>query len=369
MTRVVLVGCGHAHLAVLARAKAFRARGIELVLIDPGRFWYSGRGSGILGGRFDAEAASLDAHRLAVACGAGFIEDRVVGLDRAARTLHLAASPPVAYDLVSFAIGSTVRIPLAFEGVAAAAVKPIGGLPKLREEIAAAGSASRVLVVGGGATGCEIAGNLLHLAATRGIGLSVTLVTAEANLLPQAPGFLGRAALASLAGRGADVHRGSAVAAATAGSLSLASGAVLAFDRLILATGLVAHPLTGMLGLPAGDGLLVAPTLQSVGDPWIFAAGDCAEIVGCPLPKLGVYGVRAGAVLAGNLLATAEGKTLSRYRPHRRALSIVDLADGQGLAMRGGLGFRGRSALSLKHWLDQRFLDRYRRLYESAGLA
>jgi NADH dehydrogenase FAD-containing subunit len=362
MTRIALVGCGHAHLAVVARAAAFRDRGIALVLIDPGRFWYSGRGSGVLGGRFDMDAASLDPQAVAERYGAGFVRDRVVGLDRSSRRLLLQDGPPLGYDLVSFNVGSAALVPPSLAGIDAARVKPIGGLPTLREAIAASGRAQRLIVVGGGATGCEIAGNLLYLARTRDLGLAVSLVSAEAELLPGAPPFLQRAALQSLTGRGAKVHLGSAVAAARPGMLRLASGETLGFDRLILATGLVAHPLMGSLGLPVGPGgLKVGPTLQSLGDPLVFAVGDCADLVGYDLPKRGVYGVRAGGVLARNLMAAAEGRALANYRPQRRALSIVDLADGEGLALRGRLGVRGRLALALKHWLDQRFLDRYRR--------
>lgn len=38
---VVLVGAGHAHLYVASRTGAFARAGIQLMLIDPGNFWYS----------------------------------------------------------------------------------------------------------------------------------------------------------------------------------------------------------------------------------------------------------------------------------------------------------------------------------------
>ena len=365
MTRIVLAGCGHAHLAVVARAADFRARGIDLVLIDPGKFWYSGRGSGVLGGRFAEAEATIDPSRLAKACGIRFVEDSVAGLDRSAGRALLTAGEPLPYDLISFNIGSRVTALALFDDVSFEAVKPIAGLGALRETIAASGQSQRIVIVGGGATGCETAGNLLHLGTEHGLSLRVTLVTAAGELMPEAPRRLRHAALRSLSSRGAMIHLGSAVQSAEAGRLRLASGEHLGFDRLILATGLVSHPLMASLGLPMGaGGLRVLPTLQSVGDPRVFAAGDCAAIGEHDLPKLGVYGVRAGVVLAGNLLAAAEGRALADYVPQRRALSIVDLADGRALAMRGRIGFEGRAALRWKHWLDQRFIDRYRRLSE-----
>ncbi|QTF91052.1 MAG: hypothetical protein J5F18_11225, partial [Halomonas sp. BM-2019] len=47
--RLLLVGAGHAHLHLLRHAAAFE--GAEVMLVDPGGFWYSGRAAGMLSGR------------------------------------------------------------------------------------------------------------------------------------------------------------------------------------------------------------------------------------------------------------------------------------------------------------------------------
>ena len=362
MKRVVLAGCGHAHLEVLRSARTFADQGAELLLIDPGRFWYSGRGTGLLGGRFDVGATTIDPRRLASACGVRLIEDRVVGLDRAASEVRLDSGKTLGFDLVSFNIGSTVRPPGGLETGQGA--KPIAALADLRERILSASGPVEVTVLGGGATGCELAGNLLHLGRAADIAITVTLVTEAQTLVPHAPRGLQVAALDSLAQRGALVHLGDRVAAVADDGLKLSSGARVPFDHLVLATGLSADPVIRQLGLAWRDaGLRVEATLQSVGDPRIFAAGDCAAIEGYDLPKLGVYGVRAGPVLLRNLLAMLAGAPLEPFRPQRHTLSILDLADGKGLGMRAGFWLGGRSVLWLKHFLDQRFLDRYQRLY------
>ncbi|GGD43588.1 FAD-dependent oxidoreductase [Aureimonas glaciei] len=362
MTRVVLAGCGHAHLEVLRSAHAFAAAGAELVLIDPGRFWYSGRGSGVLGGRFAEEDAVIDPDRLAAACGVRLLADRVVGLDRAASRVLLASGETLGFDLLSLNIGSTVHAPAGLE--AGQGAKPIAQLADLRRTLLAAGAPIRVAVLGGGATGCELAGNLLHLGRAARHPIAVTLVGQSPTLVPTAPAGLQAAALDSLTRRGAVVHLGQSVASAGQGVLRLTSGAAVPYDHLVLATGLVAQPAIQRLGLSAREaGLRVQATLQSVDDVRIFAAGDCAAIEGHNLAKLGVYGVRAAPVLARNILAMLAGTPLEAYRPQKHALSILDLADGRGLAMRAGFWHGGRAALGLKHFLDQRFLDRYQRLY------
>ncbi|MDZ7749617.1 MAG: hypothetical protein U5K43_13120 [Halofilum sp. (in: g-proteobacteria)] len=49
--RVVLVGAGHAHLWVAAKAGALRRRGAEVTLVAPGPTWYWGMATGVLGAR------------------------------------------------------------------------------------------------------------------------------------------------------------------------------------------------------------------------------------------------------------------------------------------------------------------------------
>jgi len=136
----------------------------------------------------------------------------------------------------------------------------------------------------------------------------------------------------------------------------------------VLATGLEAPPLIGALGLPVGaDGrLVVSPQMLSVAHDRVFAAGDCAIIDGAERPAAGVFGVRAAPTLLANLIATATDKPLRPYRPQARWLSIMDLGDGTGLAMRGGLWTHGRAALWLKRRLDLGFVARAGRLRPGA---
>lgn len=360
MRRIILAGCGHSHLEVIRHARRFSDAGGEVVLLDPGRFWYSGLGSAVLGGRCSDEVASLDPQKLALACGASFIRGTIAGIDRDAREIILGSGDRLPYDLLSLNIGSHVPVPPGLEG--AEAVKPIGALPALRDRILASGG--HVVVVGGGPTGCEIAGNLSYLADEEKLDLRISLVAVGERLVEGASVGVGRNAKASLERRHIRLRLGDAVSGVDAGRLHLDSGETLSFDHLILATGLAPQPLMHRLGLPTrAAGLRVGQTLASIADDRIFAAGDFAAIEGVDLPKAGVYGVRAGPILARNLLARLEGRPLEPFRPQRRYLSILDLADGTGIAMRGGYWVKSRLALRLKNHLDCSFMERYRRLY------
>ncbi|MEF2072099.1 NAD(P)/FAD-dependent oxidoreductase [Consotaella aegiceratis] len=358
---VLLVGAGHAHLALVLAAGRFRQAGAELTLIDPGRFWYSGRAAVLLGGLVREAEDTVDPGALCRSVGVRFVQGRANRLDGDRRELVLETGRRLPYDLVSFNAGSVVDIPFPVESTDVWPVKPIAGLPALKKAIERASRSLKIVVAGGGATGCEIAGNLIDLGRSRPQDLAVTLVSSGPRLVETGPPGASAWIADNLAGRGAELLLGRRIASVRDHQVVLEDGSAIGFDHLVLATGLKATPLVSCLGVPfvRKGGVRVAPTLRSVGDERVFAAGDCAAIEGYDLPKIGVYGVRAAPILEHNLLASLADRPLRRYRPQRRYLSILDIGDGTGLAMRGRLWLPGRAVARLKHWIDGRFLRRY----------
>lgn len=368
-TTIILVGAGHAHLHVLAHARDFLDRGCRLLLIDPGNFWYSGLATGVLGGMYGPEEDQLDVARLAENQGADYLQARVSRVDSAGRRVELSDGRLLAYDYLSLNVGSGVGtgIPGLERDNTVWAVKPVENLWRLRQQLESrfrAGQSPRVAVVGGGASGCEVAANLLSLAHRCRQEPQVKLLTGDQGLLPAAPPGASKSLKKKLAARGLRIHTGARVLARKDGKLVLEDGAELQADFVVLATGLKAASLVRHTGLPfhAAEGLRVNSKLHSVEDNRVFAAGDCAAMEGYSLPKLGVFGVRQAEFIRHNLLASLEGKALREYRPQQRYLSILNLGNGTALSIRGSLWWNGRSSLWLKNYLDHSFLQRYRRL-------
>lgn len=363
-SRLVLVGAGHAHLHLVREADRLRSAGLEVSLIAPRRFQYSGPASGVLSGALEVEAAEIDVTALAADFGVRHLPQPVTAIDREARRLTLAGGTLEPFDLLSLNIGSMASDP---DELAAHAgvwpVKPLANLfalrARLEAEIAAGGPSPRIVVAGGGQSALEIAASLCGLFEKAGLRPDVTVVAPDfGTSLPAAA----RARLmASLTARGVGFRTG-AVVGREADACRLADGAVWPCDHLVLATGLVAPPLIADLALPVdADGRLrITPTLQSVGDPAIFAAGDCAVIVDAPRPAAGVFGVRAAPVLLNNLAALGDDRPLMSYQPQRRWLAIMDLGDGSGLAHRGRFWWLGSLSLRLKRYLDLGFIRRMR---------
>ena len=363
--RVVLVGAGHAHLRVASQARHPGLRGAEVVLIAPDATWYSGMATGMLGGRYAPAEDRIDPGATAAEGGARFIDTRVTGLDRQQRAVCLESGETVPYDLVSFAVGSTIA-PLdtpPAEAPAVWPVKPISDLARLRSTLEAhfrAGGRTRIAVVGGGATGCEVAANLRALARRHDHAARITIIEQGARLLPEAPPGAARALGRFLERRDVAVACDTPFEGLRAGAL-VAGGRTLPADHVVLATGLRPHPLVARLGLPSDprDGLRVDACLRSIADPRIHAVGDCAAFEPRPLPKVGVFGVRQAPVLLHNLAAALDGRDPRPFRPQQRWLSILNLGDGHGLALYGRYWVLGRWPMRIKERLDRGFVTAF----------
>ncbi len=367
--RVILVGAGHAHLHVARHAGAFAARDTELVLVDPGDFWYSGLATGLLGGAYEAADDRIDAEALINRYGGRFIRNRAVGLTPSERRVQFASGQSMPYDAISWNIGSRVATDIpGSDSPHVWTVKPIANLWRLRKHVESIEPEKplSITVIGGGASACEVAANMNALFRRCEKQAQIRLLSRSRSLLPNFSTGAGKRLCRVLRSRGVDVRFDSEVARIESTHLLLTEGSRFSSDLVIVATGLVPPPEISNLPLPVKEreGLQVTPELHSPADPLVFGAGDCIAFANRSLPKLGVFGVRQAPVLLYNLLATLDGKPLHEYRPQKHALSILNLGDGTGLATWWHLWLHGKCMLRLKNHLDQRFLSRYRLISE-----
>ncbi len=150
----------------------------------------------------------------------------------------------------------------------------------------------RVAIVGGGATGVELAAELYNAAdALSHYGLEVfdrnrlevTLIEAGPRILPALPERLSDAARHELEALGVRVATGLQVTEVTAEAIITRSGEAIPADLKVWAAGVKGTPLEGGAGgldMTKNGQFVVRPTLQT-SDDRIFAMGDCAY---CLLP-------------------------------------------------------------------------------------
>lgn len=147
--------------------------------------------AGVLGGRLLPADDRLDPLQLARRYGAKARRDRLVGIDREARCVQLEHTGSLPFNLLSLNLGSQASVlEPRRPGPAVWAVKPIPQLVRLRRRLEAdfrLGKAPRLVVVGGGASGVEVACNLRSLARRHRVDAPVTLVTRRDRLLAGAP--------------------------------------------------------------------------------------------------------------------------------------------------------------------------------------
>lgn len=366
MATIVLVGAGHAQLHTLKNLSGLTARGHAVTLVAPGPFWYSGLATGVLGGHYPESLDQVDVARLARQGGGRFIQDQVTRIDPAAKRLTLAGGDSLSYDLLSLTTGSEVPALPGTEGHARCfTVKPIPRLMELKAALEERFKRHRaravvVLVAGGGVTACELAANILALAASRGGSVLVTVLSGG-EPLSQLPPKAAKRVVADLERRGVVFRTGARVRRVEGVEAVTEDGDRLPFDLFLNATGLHPRPLARESGLPADrhGALIVDDALRSPADPTIFGAGDGVALDGHELPKVGVYAIRQAPILCHNLLAAAEGQPLRRFVPQKDYLWIMNLGDRRGLAVRGGSWWAGRGAWWLKDRIDRRFLKQY----------
>jgi len=368
--RLVLVGGGHAHVEVLRRFGRAPAPGVELVLVSPHPLTpYSGMLPGLVAGHYDHAAVHIDLEHVCRFAGARFLQTRAAGVDPRRRVATLADGSALEFDSVSLDVGSapaTAGVPGAAEH--AAGVKPVDRFLRAWDawrERARAGALRRLLVVGGGAAGVEIVLAMQYrLAGEGGFAGAVqcALATDVDRLLPMHPPRV-QAILARILGeRGVRLHLSTAAARIEPGAMVAATGERIEADAIVWATGAAAPPWLRETGvaLDAAGFVAVNESLQSISAENVFAAGDCAAMLGHPRPRSGVFAVRQGPPLAANLRAALEGRPLARYVPQAHALALVSAGDRYAVAARGRWAAEGRWAWRWKDWIDRRFVARYR---------
>jgi NADH dehydrogenase len=240
----------------------------------------------------------------------------LVGLDRTAKQIHLAAmlddeghqiTPPrsVRYDTLVLAIGSITN-DFGTPCVAKHAVQLetpahaerfnrllVNACVRAQtQEAPVRAGQLHVAIIGAGATGTELAAELHRT--TREVvaygldridpkrDIRIVLVEAADRILPGLPQRVTEAAQRLLGQLGVEVRTGARVTKVAADGVRLADGSFIPSELVVWAAGVKAPDVLRELdGLEVNriNQLVVEPTLKTTRDPDIFAIGDCAA---CP---------------------------------------------------------------------------------------
>lgn len=324
---------------------------------------YSGMLPGWMAGHFALPELTIDLARLTARAGVRLLLSRAVGMDADRRTVMLAEGGELTYDLLSLDIGSAPDEVEADPGTTPIGVRPLerftGVWPTVLEAVRVQPT-SRLVIVGAGAAGVELAFAARHAVRAIDPQATVSIVTADGIVLPSHGVSTQRRVRRLLAEQEIAVHAG--LAHVVEGGVHVEGvERVVPADHVLIATGGRA-PATLQ-----GSGLALSPTghvavdacHRSISHPTVFAAGDVCERVDLTLPRSGVHAVRAGPVLAHNLLGELEGGTLRRYQPRTHTLALLATGPRHAIASWGAWSADGVWVWYWKRWLDRSFVRRF----------
>ncbi|RDK11992.1 NAD(P)/FAD-dependent oxidoreductase [Cupriavidus lacunae] len=322
--RIVVVGGGAGGLELVTKLgdKLGRKGEAQVVLVDrlPTHIWKP-----LL---HEVAAGSMDpnTHQLEYAAQARwhhfeFQLGELTGIDRTRKTISVSASfdedgaellpaRELPYDTLVLAIGCVTHffgVPGAAEN--AIALDVVAQAERFRKRLIAACVRAQngrgrvdedgrprvdIAIIGAGATGVELSAelrNTAHVLSAYGLhrldprrDVRIHVIEAGPRILPALSERVSAETAKLLKKLDVNVLTGERVTEVTPLAVLTASGKHIDADLTVWAAGITAPPVLASLGLPVSrqGQIVVGPTLQSEGDPDIFAFGDCAS---CPWPE------------------------------------------------------------------------------------
>lgn len=353
MKHLVMLGAGHAHLHLLSTLAAQPLASVQITLVAPyPQPLVAGMVPGFVAGYHTLQDCVIPIESFAKNPAVTWVQRHTVGLDVMAGTVTLDNGSTLAYDVLSINRGPVLdkqkteqMMPGAREhALFALPLEPLGALwPKVLE--LAQQKPLRFAVIGGGATGFELACAVAH----RLPASSVTLLSGDAAVGANYPAAVQSMMLQALKARAITVIQ-ERVVGIGAGEVTLASGARLACDVPIIAISAQAPEWLGSSGLALDTQGFVAVDafLRSTSHPQVFTAGDMATRVD---PNL---------ALIKNLRAVLAGIQPSPCAAQARPLNFLSCGNHCAIVSWGNWSAQGQWVGWLKDWTDRRFIKSYR---------
>ncbi len=332
--RVVIVGGGFGGLSA---AKALRRADVEVMLLDQDGYntfqplLYQVATGGLNPGDVTYALRAFAARHRNVR----FQRRTVTGLDLARKHVLVEDGEAFGYDYLILCPGVSANyfgVPGAQENSMVMYTR--SGAIAVRDQIMAdlesaaqgrPGAPEPVaVIVGGGATGVEMAGALAEL---RNVGVPlaypelrtdqvrVVLVEMSPQVLGPFAQSLREYAAEALRERGVELRLDTTVREVGKDYVIVGDGEKIPSAVTVWASGVSAAPVVGRWGLPTGHGgrILVNDDLQVEGHPGVFAVGDAALIPDSPLPQLAPPAMQAGQHTARQIQRLIAGQPTERF--------------------------------------------------------
>lgn len=370
MKRIIIAGAG------FGGVKAFQVLSrllendeeVEIILInDVNYFLFTPLLHEVATGALSPENIAVPLAPLAAAPRRAFIATRLVKVLPAEKKIVTQAGD-FAYDYLVLGLGSQVNFydtpgarehsyPLKDLDDAARIknriIKQFAGAPCLKTA-AERRAALTFVIVGGGATGVELTGELadfcrhtfskLYEPALANLA-RIVLIQREANVLPQFSDGLRRRSLAALGRKGVEVMTNTAVESVEGGQIKLSTNDAIQAETVIWTAGVKPHTVAIEPPLKMEKDKLAVNDYLATSDPSVFALGDGAlaidQLSNAPLPMLAQVADRQARHVARHLFNLLHGRPVKAFHYHSQG-SLVSVGSWWAVGEILGLHLAGR---------------------------
>jgi selenide,water dikinase len=348
---LVLAGGGHSHALLLRKwvmNPGSRPNSFITLVSRHSTALYSGMVPGLVAGHYQREELEIDLRQLTDQAEVALVVAEIKGLDPVKHQLWLADRPAIRYDQLSLNVGCITNNlgPIQRDTLA---IKPLEQALIAIDEADAHPLTAPVRIVGSGLAAIELSLALRHRWPSRTVSLQ-----ARTNSIH--PPFQKGLALAGVSVQPASTPEGR-TKPSSQGKESLNLNCTGSYAPIWLKDS----------GLPVDERgrVRTEATLEVLGHPCHFAAGDCAVIDADPRPSSGVWAVRAAGPLANNLKASCKNRPLRPWRSQRQAMQLVGGFSRNGKptawALWGPICLGPHTLLwRWKEHIDRRFMSRLR---------
>jgi NADH dehydrogenase len=374
----VVLGAGYAGLRVAHEVRRRSRKSIPVVLVDRSPVHVLRTELYEVGALAAGDASSrrftLPLDELARNDGISLVEGTVAGIDLDGRTVDLGTRR-LPYRSLAICLGNVA----AFYGVRGAAertyqVYRYSGAVRLAAAMRELEANSptlpgarrpRILVIGGGSTGTEVAAEIATADWRRIAGPmvrppEVVLVCGALPFLTGLPAGLIGHARRLLYDAGVVLHEGANVRAVETDRVVLETGSEIPFDLAVWAAGVQAPDVVTSLPVPHGHGgrLKVTEHLELPGRPGVFGVGDVVEFedpqTHLVVPSTAQAALAEAPVAAANLVARWNGTPLRPFRYRERGV-VVALGVGRAAGKFSRVTVWGSPARLLKTLVEREY--------------
>lgn len=330
----------------------------EIVLVDQrDRFVFAPLLYELVTGELQTWEIAPPYEELLANTGIRFYQSGVDSIDINAQTVALTNGKSLSYDRIVLALGGETPMDMA-PGVAEHAI-PFRTLEdayrlkdKLRQLEETNPEKIRVAIVGGGYSGVEIACKVAERLGDKG---RVRIVERASQILQNSPEFNQKAALDALKEKDVWIDYETTVTEVTADSFSLSykdKVDTLPVDIVLWTVGSKVSPALDALDLPRNERaqFTIAPTLQVIDYPHIFALGDLADgpdADGKPVPPTAQSALQQADYAAWNIWASLTDRPLLPFHYQHLGEMMTLGTDnatltGLGIKLDGNLAYVAR---------------------------